>query len=194
MINLEFIIISLPILLVTITIHEFAHAKVADILGDPTPRLAGRLTLNPINHIDPIGLLMLILVRFGWAKPVPINPYNFKDPRQGTVCVSLAGPFSNFFFAWIVAILYKTLPLPSGSLLSGIFSYTIWINLALGVFNLIPVPPLDGSKVLEGILPYHYLDSFYRMQQYSFLILILIIMVGSPILIGIVQFLYGLLV
>ena len=150
MYNFGFMLISVPILLVVITIHEFAHAKVADILGDPTPRLAGRLTLNPLSHIDPIGLLMLFLVRFGWAKPVPINPYNFRDPRRGTIYVSLAGPFSNFFFAWIIAILYKTLPLPYNSTLSMMFSYAIWISLALGVFNLIPVPPLDGSKVLEG--------------------------------------------
>ncbi len=194
MYSFTFMLISVPIILVVIAVHEFAHAKVADILGDPTPRLAGRLTLNPISHIDPIGLLMLIVVRFGWAKPVPINPYNFRDPRRGTIYVSLAGPLSNFFLAWIVAILFKTLPLPYNSLLNTAFSYTIWISLALGVFNLIPVPPLDGSKVLEGILPYQYLDFFYRMQQYSFIILIMIIMIGSPILIGIVQFLYGLLV
>ena len=187
-------LISVPVLLVVITVHEFAHAKVADILGDSTPRLAGRLTLNPISHIDPIGLLMLFLVRFGWAKPVPINPYNFADPRRGTIYVSLAGPFANFFLAWIVAVVYKTLPFDYTPIVASIFSYTIWISLALGVFNLIPVPPLDGSKVLEGILPYQYLEGFYRMQQYSFLILILIIMLGSPILISVVGFLYRILV
>jgi Zn-dependent protease len=190
----EFILISLPILLVTITIHEFAHGKVADLLGDPTPRLAGRLTLNPLAHIDPIGFLMLVLVRFGWAKPVPINPYNFRDPRKGTLYVSLAGPLSNFFFAWTVSIIYKALPFDYSPLLSMVFSYTIWINLALGVFNLIPVPPLDGSKILEGILPYQQLDFFYRLQEYGFIILILVIMLGSPILIGMVSFLYNLLV
>src|SRR3989338_11003424 len=98
MFDVSFLVISLPILLVVITVHEFSHALVADRLGDPTPRLAGRLTLNTIAHIDPIGLLMLVLVRFGWAKPVPINPYNFRNPRQGSLLVSLAGPASNFLF------------------------------------------------------------------------------------------------
>ncbi|MFH1361812.1 MAG: site-2 protease family protein [bacterium] len=193
MFSLTSLLIGLPIILITITVHEFAHAKVADVLGDPTPRQAGRLTLNPISHIDPIGFIMLILVRFGWAKPVPINPYNFRDPRKGTIYVSLAGPLSNFFFAWVVAIVYKTLPFDY-PLLNTILSYTIWINLALGVFNLIPIPPLDGSKILEGVLPYQYLESFYRMQQYSFLILIMIVMFGSSILFGIIDFLYRLIV
>ena len=193
MFDLGFLIISLPIILVTITIHEFAHAKVADMLGDPTPRMAGRLTLNPISHIDPIGFLMLIMVRFGWAKPVPINPYNFSDPRRGSLLVSLAGPFSNFIFAFILARLYRLLPISYGDLLPAIISYTIWINLALGVFNLIPVPPLDGSHVLEYFLPYHQLENYYRLQQYGFIILITIILFGSPMLIAVIEFLYRLL-
>ena len=194
MYDLSFLIITLPIILVTITIHEFSHAKVADVLGDPTPRLAGRLTLNPIAHIDPIGFLMLILVRFGWAKPVPINPYNFKDPRSGSLFVSLAGPVSNFLFAWVIAILYRTMPLAYGDLLSQILSYTIWINLALGVFNLIPIPPLDGSHILEFFLPASQLENWYRLQQYSLMILLFIIVFGSPILMTVIDFFYRLLV
>jgi Zn-dependent protease len=194
MFDISFLIISLPILLVTITIHEFAHALVADRLGDPTPRLAGRLTLNPISHIDPIGFIMLLLVRFGWAKPVPINPYNFSDPRRGSLLVSLAGPLSNFLFAWILAILYRTLPIIYGEVVASILSYTIWINLALAVFNLIPIPPLDGSHILEYFLPPHQMENWYRLQQYGFLILIAIILFGSPILIAIIEFLYRLLV
>ena len=194
MLSLSFLIISLPILLITITIHEFAHAKVADILGDPTPRLAGRLTLNPISHIDPIGLLMLILVRFGWAKPVPINPYNFSDPRKGSLMVSLAGPLSNFLFAWVLAIIYRNLPVESSSVLLEILSYTIWINLALAVFNLIPVPPLDGSHILEFFLPAHRSDIMLRLQQNGFLILIFIVLIGSPVLMAIIEFLFRLLV
>ena len=194
MLDLSFLLISLPILLITITIHEFAHALVADRLGDPTPRLAGRLTLNPLSHIDPIGLFMLFLVRFGWAKPVPINPYNFADPRSGSLFVSLAGPVSNFLFAWILAIIYRTLPLPLGEIGAAIVTYTIWINLALAVFNLIPVPPLDGSHILEFFLPAHQLDWMYRLRQYGFIILVMIVFFGQPILFAVIDTLYRLLI
>lgn len=189
-----FLIISFIIILLTITIHEFAHAKVADLLGDPTPRLAGRLTLNPISHIDPIGLLMLIVVRFGWAKPVPVNPYNCRDPRTASLFISLAGPLSNFLVAWVVAIVFRNLPTGLNFLVYQIFSYTIFINLALGVFNLIPIPPLDGSHILEFFLPPHRLESFYRLQQYSFILLIAIVFFGAPVLMAVVGWIYRLLV
>src|SRR3989344_5157513 len=123
MFDVSFLILTLPVLLIVITVHEFSHALVADRLGDPTPRLAGRLTLNPVAHIDPIGLLMLILVRFGWAKPVPINPYNFKNPRQGSLLVSLAGPGSNFILAWIIAVFFRIYPLVYFRLLALDMSY-----------------------------------------------------------------------
>jgi len=193
MFDLSFFIISLPILLVTITIHEFAHGLVADKLGDPTPRLAGRLTLNPIAHIDPIGFVMLILVRFGWAKPVPINPYNFRDPRTGSLLVSLAGPTSNFLFAWVLAILYRNIPVANG-LLASILSYSIWINLALAVFNLIPIPPLDGSHVLEFFFPPHRYEIMRQLEQYGFIILVMIILMGQPLLFAVIDFLYRLIV
>jgi Zn-dependent protease len=180
--------------LLTITIHEYAHAKVADILGDPTPRLAGRLTLNPISHIDPIGFLMLIMVRFGWAKPVPINPYNFRDPKQGSLLVSLAGPFSNIMAAWLIAIIVRNLPFALTGLVAYVVSYAIWINLALAVFNLLPIPPLDGSHVLEYFLPVDKMQFFYQLQQYGFFLLIFFIMFGSPLLIAVVEFLYRLLI
>lgn len=191
MFSLEFLLISLPILLVTITIHEFAHALVADRLGDPTPRLAGRLTLNPISHIDPIGLLALVLVRFGWAKPVPINPYNFKNVRQGTMLVSIAGPLSNFFVAWILAIIFRIVPLADYSVLQQGLDYAIWINIALAVFNLIPIPPLDGSKIFDQFIPYQYMEF---LRQNGLLILLVFIMFGSPLLFGVVNFIYSLLV
>jgi Zn-dependent protease len=194
MFDLSFLVLTLPILLIVITVHEFSHALVADRLGDPTPRLAGRLTLNPIAHIDPIGFLMLIIVRFGWAKPVPINPYNFRNPRNGALLVSLAGPVSNFLFAWIVAVFYRTLPLDPSGLLSQILSYTIFINLALGVFNLIPIPPLDGSHVLEFFLPPHRYQIMQQLEQYGFMLLIAIIFLGQPILFAVIDFLYRLLV
>ena len=189
-----YLLITLPIILVVITVHECAHAFVADRLGDPTPRLAGRLTLNPIAHLDPIGFLMLVLVRFGWAKPVPINPYNFRNPKQGALFVSLAGPLSNFLFAWVLAIIYKNLPVGAGDVIPMILTYAIWLNLGLAVFNLIPIPPLDGSHILEYFLPPHQMENFYQLQQYGFILLIMIIMFGSPILGAIIEFLYRLLV
>jgi len=186
-----FLIIGIPVILLTITIHEYSHAKVADILGDPTPRLSGRLSLNPISHIDPIGFLMLMIVRFGWAKPVPINPNHFKNPKRDMVYVSLAGPLSNFFFAWILAIILKNTPISFG----GILQYAIWLNLGLAVFNLIPIPPLDGSKILEGILPDQYYEYFRAIDQYGFFILILVILFPgtSELLMSTVQFMYTLL-
>ncbi len=158
-----------------ITIHEFSHAAAATALGDPTPRLAGRLSLNPIKHIDPIGFIMLFLVRFGWAKPVPINPYNFRNPGRGEMVVSFAGPASNFLAAFIVARLHNIMnfaSLPYGYYVGQTFDYFIWINLALAVFNLLPVPPLDGSHILEPFIPYEYRRMF---EQYGFFILIFIL-------------------
>jgi Zn-dependent protease len=172
--NLIATLIFVIIILFAITIHEFSHALAATLLGDPTPRLAGRLSLNPIKHIDPIGFIMLLLVRFGWAKPVPINPYNFKNPARGEMVVSFAGPASNFLAAFIAARLIKLFYLSalSGGYFLGMISDFIWLNLALAVFNLLPVPPLDGSHILEPFIPYEYKRIF---EQYGFFILIFIL-------------------
>lgn len=167
-------IIFIIIILIVITVHEFSHAAAADLMGDPTPRLAGRLSLNPIKHIDPIGFLMLLLVRFGWAKPVPINPYNFKDPVRGEMLVSFAGPLSNFLCAWVVAVLMRFFPAAFywNEYVQVIAANFIWFNLALGVFNLLPIPPLDGSHILEPFIPYEYRQ---MLEQYGFFILIFIL-------------------
>jgi Zn-dependent protease len=140
----DFLLLAIS-LLVAITIHEFSHALVADKLGDPTPRSMGRLSLNPFVHLDPLGTLALFFIRFGWGKPVPIDSYNFKNPRRDEILVSLAGPLSNLIFAIISAILLRFIPF-------GIFLYFIQINLMLGVFNLLPIPPLDGSKIFLNLL------------------------------------------
>jgi len=189
-------LILLVIILIAITIHEFSHALTADLLGDPTPRLAGRLTLNPIKHIDPIGFLMLLLVRFGWAKPVPINPYNFRDPVRGEMLVSFAGPASNFLAAWLAATLLRFFPVNYLALTNGLvtsaISDFIFINLALAVFNLIPVPPLDGSHILEPFIP----DDLKRtFEQYGFFILvfILIFQPTAMLLMNIIHFLFDLI-
>jgi Zn-dependent protease len=140
----DFLLLAIS-LLVAITIHEFFHAFIADKLGDPTPRSMGRLSLNPFVHLDPLGTLALFFIRFGWGKPVPIDSYNFKNPRRDEILVSLAGPLSNLLFAVICAIILRFIPSP-------IFLYFIQINLMLGVFNLLPIPPLDGSKIFLNLL------------------------------------------
>ena len=135
-------------LLLAITIHEFSHAYTADRLGDPTPRAMGRLTLNPLAHLDPIGTLMIFIAHFGWGKPVPIDPYNFKNPRRDEIIVALAGPISNIILGSTIGII---------SLTTGYFNEILYIiaivNFSLAVFNLIPIPPLDGSKVFLNLMP-----------------------------------------
>jgi Zn-dependent protease len=170
MIEILGLIIVVFCVLIALTVHEFSHALTADRIGDPTPRLAGRLTLNPIKHIDPFGFIMLLLVHFGWAKPVPINPYNFKDPDKGEILVSLAGPFSNILFAWVLVKCVKLFPeLVLGvPLYRGIMALLIQININLAVFNLLPIPPLDGSHIFARFLPYELRAQF---EQYGFLLL-----------------------
>ena len=156
------LLIELPILFMTLTIHEFSHGYTAYVLGDDTAKRMGRLTLNPISHIDPIGLLMLFVAHIGWAKPVPINPYNFQDQKRDLAISAAAGPISNFLVAIVFSVIFRVISHGNPRMMfyqSGfqqiiwyILFYTILINLALGIFNLIPIPPMDGSKILGGFL------------------------------------------
>ena len=155
------LLFQIPVLLLSLTIHEYSHGRVAYLLGDDTAKRAGRLTLNPISHIDPIGLLMLFVVHIGWAKPVPINPYNFKNYKRDTAITAAAGPAANFLMAILLSLIFALLrsTLPTQYLMNGFqifitnfLFYAILINLALGIFNLIPIPPMDGSKILGGFL------------------------------------------
>jgi len=185
-------IIYLISLLIAITIHEFSHALMADYLGDPTPRLQGRLKLDPRVHIDNIGMIMLLLIGFGWGRPVEFDPYNLKNPRRDAGLISIAGPMSNFILAIILAIVLKLLNIFELSILSTIGLVLIPIirmNLILGIFNLIPIHPLDGFKVVGGILPKEKASEWYGLQKYGwmFLILMIIPLNGRSLLDGILQ-------
>lgn len=165
---------SLPGLLVAIVFHELAHGLTAYALGDDTAKREGRLTLNPLKHIDPIGFLAMLIFKFGWAKPVPINPLNFKKRKRDTILVSLAGPISNFFLAILVVIILKS-NIVRNYLLTQMLVITLWYNIMLGIFNLLPFPPLDGSKIVASLLPDRIEYFFYRYERYFYIILILMI-------------------
>jgi Zn-dependent protease len=168
---LAFIIIAVPFLY-SVVIHEVAHGWVAYKMGDPTAKWLGRLTLNPIKHLDPIGTLMLFLVGFGWAKPVPINMNNIADKRKGLIFVSSAGILANILFALIAAMLYRLFFPSSSVLMTQLFSAVISINITLAALNLIPIPPLDGSKILMGIAPRETQYFLARLEPYGFFIII----------------------
>jgi Zn-dependent protease len=167
----------LPAIIIGLTFHEYAHGMVADRLGDHTARHMGRLTFNPMAHIDPIGFLLLFIAGFGWAKPVPVNPNNLTgDARQGMLLVSLAGPATNMLLAVASAMALGLfgMQIPYGREILG---WMISINVILAVFNLIPIPPLDGSKILAGILPGRQ-EWFYQMEAYGTIILLLLLFSG----------------
>lgn len=192
-------IISIIVFISALTFHEFCHALTAYFLGDTTAQRMGRLTLNPLAHIDPIGLLLLILVRFGWAKPVPFNPHNFTHPRLYSVLVGLAGPCSNILLAIASLIaLHHTPPFlsPQWTLVwNEFFQLSVWINVMLGVFNLLPIPPLDGSHLLKALTPQKLLPYYYPFERISFIILIILVMLPSfrNALIQTITFVIGLL-
>lgn len=191
-------LISLPGILLGLTLHEWAHGKVADYLGDPTPSMQGRLTINPLPHIDWVGFAMLALFSFGWAKPVQVNPYQFKNTsvKKGMMLVSLAGPGMNLLLAIAGAVLLHLLTPYLGQDYMRIIIYLIYINLILAVFNLIPVPPLDGSKILAGLLPDSGARIMYSLEPYGMAILLLLIFtnITGKILFPIVYGLMGILV
>lgn len=176
-------IVALPGIIIAMVIHEWAHARVAYALGDYTPKLDGRLTLNPAAHIDLVGLLMLFVVHFGWAKPVRINPNNFSNPRRDDIFVSLAGPMSNLITAFLTLIVWVMLlkfgvPMSEGA--AAVLQMIMIININFAIFNMLPIPPLDGSQILRNLLPYELAYKFAQLERYSFLILIIFLM--TPIL------------
>lgn len=188
------LLLLLPAILIALTVHEFAHAYTSYKLGDPTPKLQGRLTLNPLAHLDPMGLVCLVLLGFGWGRPVQINPRYYKNPKRDIILVSLAGPASNILLVIISALMMRFL-LPSipYEIFWKIMQYMITINAVLCVFNLLPIPPLDGSKILLEILPLRNKYVLYqRVQMYSTIILLILIytdiinLVLTPLVSGII--------
>mgnify|MGYP001045989055 FL=1 len=188
-------LISLPGLLIAIIFHELAHGLTAYWLGDPTAKNAGRLTLNPIKHIDPVGFLFMLVFRFGWAKAVPINPSYFKHRKRDTILVSIAGVTTNFIIAVITGAVLVHAPIRN-EILAQVLVITLWFNIMLGVFNLMPFPPLDGSKVVASLLPVKMEYYFYKYERYFYLILIFLIATRgiSRILGPLVDFVYRLII
>lgn len=171
-------------LVVAVTIHEFAHAWVADYLGDPTARLAGRKTLNPLSHLDPLGTLALLIAHIGWGKPVPVDPYNLGNPKRDNMLISLAGPASNLLLAILLSLFGRTF-LPQFLLL---FAPLITLNVGLAVFNLLPIPPLDGSKILFGLLPHNLATQYEDFSQQAGILLLLLFLIpfGGQSLAGLI--------
>ena len=173
--------------LICITIHEVAHGFAAYLLGDPTAKNRGRLSLNPASHIDLFGLIMLVFFQFGWAKPVPVNFGNFKKPKRDAAITSFAGPLSNFilacFFLFLFGLTYTALGAGRATGLSGrlqfILERTAWLSVSLGVFNLLPIPPLDGSKILFSLLPERSYYTVLKYERYGMFLLLLLLQVRA---------------
>ena len=193
-------VLTIPGVLIALTFHEFAHAWMATKLGDETPKAQGRLNLNPFSHIDWVGFVFLIVAGFGWGKPVEIDPRNFKGKRSvssAEALVAVAGPIMNFILAFVFLIIYYAIFVASNALsglssnwdqiIEVVITYIISINIGLGIFNLIPLPPLDGSKVLMHFLPYKGKEWFYRNQTIFYIVFLLLLVTGlaSKILIPI---------
>lgn len=198
---LQALVLKIPALLLAVTIHEVAHGLVADRLGDPTARLQGRLTLNPLPHIDPIGALAFVIAGFGWAKPVPVNAYNLRHPIRDMACVAAAGPLSNFLVAFVglmaLVLLRRLAHIPFVvEPLGGVLLWTYQFNLALGIFNLIPLPPLDGGHFLPYFFPRRAWPRLRQIEQYGPFILLLLVLSGATryIIWPVFQFVSGLYV
>jgi len=213
--DIQKIVVSILPILVAITFHEVSHGFVANKLGDPTARFTGRLKLNPLVHIDPIGTLLMPVMLFvltngqfvfGYAKPVPINPMNFKDPRRDMAISAAAGPVTNILLAIVSQIILAHIIIPANNIVPGVFSmsvlrplemmfhYSVLINIVLAVINLIPVPPLDGGRVLVGFLPHKQAVSYSRIEPYGFIIVMLLLVTGiaNIIIYPVIFFIYTL--
>lgn len=199
--DMNIVIFQVIVLIFSAIIHEYMHGWMADYLGDPTAKNAGRLTLNPLPHIDIFGsiILPMILVLsnfgivFGWAKPVPFNPNNLSDKKYGSAKVALAGPMGNLITAVFFGMIMRFAPIASTELMNYL-SIIVFINLLLMVFNLVPIPPMDGSKVIMPFLPNNLQLSYARLERYGMFLVILFIMFGFSLIIPVIYFLFKLIV
>jgi len=175
-------------LIASVVVHEVSHGAMADAQGDPTARLAGRLTLNPLKHLDPLGTVFMLLIVFagipfiGWAKPVPINPAYFRDYRRGMILTALAGPFANFslmLLGMFVVLMFYQAGTPLQSTWVGVFGLFILINFVLMLFNLIPIPPLDGSRVISMFMSWRTMAAFNSLERFGILILLFLVIFDS---------------
>jgi Zn-dependent protease len=171
-------VIKIPVLLFAITIHEYAHGRAALWLGDPTAKLSGRLSLNPLHHIDPFGAICLFLFNFGWAKPVPVNPGYFKNMRRDIIIMSLCGPLANISAAFLAGMLIRYLLLP-WEVYQIALIYLLFMNIGLGLFNLLPIPPLDGSHVLENVLSLNAAQKYREFRRYGPILILAIVMLDN---------------
>ncbi|HEY8422693.1 MAG TPA: site-2 protease family protein [Thermoclostridium sp.] len=196
--SLEDILLMVPVLLISLTVHEFSHGYIAYRLGDPTAKVQGRLSLNPFRHLDPIGTIMMVVAKIGWAKPVPINPVYFKDRKRGTMLVSIAGPLSNLAMAFIGVFLFEiTYIVGYRNIIAG-DNFTLYfieflrlffsVNINLAIFNLLPVPPLDGSKILSGVLPAEKYFRYMQYERYIGMIFLLVVLVFPSALSSVISF------
>ena len=187
--QIQTLLLIAPPILLALTFHEYAHAYVANRLGDDTAKQSGRLTLNPLRHLDPLGTIMIFLVHFGWAKPVPVNPNRLKNPKRDMLWISAAGPLSNMALAFASGILLRFLitlfESPDRTTIMGLLIYVVFmslqINLALAIFNILPIAPLDGSKILSGLLPAGFGKMFYILERYGPFILLGLYFVLRPV-------------
>ena len=182
--SLDHLLILAPPILLALTLHEFAHAYLAFRLGDPTAKMLGRLTLNPLKHLDPLGTIMLFVANFGWAKPVPVDPRYFRHPNRDMLIVAAAGPISNLILALLAGMVLRlshtdALPLGTSDLALTMVLWSMRINLILAFFNLIPIPPLDGSKILRSLLPPHLHLAYLRFETIGPLLLLALILLGQ---------------